>query len=83
MPQLSLYIDDVMMGKMRNATTAEGLSLSRYAAEAIRERLESSKRITDEARWDTLYGCLAEEDSFVRPESLPTHSITALDVVAR
>ena len=80
MPQLSLYIDDVMMSRMKSSAAAEGLSLSRYAADAIRVRLEAPVRKAADGYWDRLYGCLADDDTFVRPEQWETHSIQPLDL---
>ena len=79
MPQLSLYIDDVMMGRMKSSAAAEGLSLSRYAADAIRVRLDTPKRVAADGYWDRLYGCLSDDDSFVRPSQWETHPIPSLD----
>ena len=79
MPQLSLYIDDVMMGEMKAGAAAHKQSLSKFAAEAIRERLQAPARIAAEGYWDRLYGCLADDDSFVRPPQLETQPIPPLD----
>lgn len=79
MPQLSLYVDDAMMDAMKRGAAAEGLSLSRFAASAIRERIEAPKRVAAEGYWEKLYGCLADDDSFVRPEQFETQPIPALD----
>ena len=80
MPQVSLYIDDVMMGQMKRSAAAEGLSLSRYAADAIRERIDAPKHVAAEGYWDKLYGCLADDDSFTRPAQFETQPIPSLDV---
>ena len=80
MPQVSLYIDDVIMGEMKHSAAAEGVSLSRFAADAIRERIHFPKAVATEGRWDRLYGCLADDDSFARPVQLETHVIPPLDI---
>ena len=81
MPQLSLYIDDLMMGEMRAMASAEKRSLSRFAADAIRERLNAHKKVAAEGYWDRLYGCLADDDSFTRPPQLETRPIPPLDAL--
>ena len=80
MPQLSLYIDDVMLEEMKTSASAEGQSLSKYAAGAIRERLHAPQRVASEGYWDRLYGCLADDDSFVRPPQLETRPVPAIDI---
>ena len=80
MPQLSLYIDDAMMERMKSAASNEGLSFSRYAAEAIRDRLDGPRQIAQTGHWDRLYGCLADDDSFKRPEQFETAPIEPLDI---
>lgn len=80
MPQLSLYVDDVTMDEMRTSASAEGVSLSRYAAGAIRERLDAPHHAVSTGYWDKLYGCLADDDSFVRPTQLETRAVPALDL---
>ena len=80
MPQLSLYINDVMYDEMKGAASAEGLSLSRYAAEAIRNRLDAPKSVADTGLWNRLYGCLADDTSFTRPSPLETRPIPPLDI---
>ncbi|MCR5846430.1 MAG: antitoxin [bacterium] len=80
MPQLSLYIDDATMGLMKRNASAEGVSLSRYAANAIREYIDAPKRVADDDYWDKLYGCLADDDSFGYPERYESDPIPALDL---
>lgn len=62
MPQLSLYLDDAAMVKLREDARAEGVSLSRYAAAALEERHRSS--------WPSgyfgLYGAI-DDDTFMAP----------------
>ena len=81
MPQLSLYIDDKMMEQMRSCASSEGLSLSRYAANAIRDCIDSPSRTIGEGYWDRLYGSLAEDKSFVRPAQLETKPIQSFDAL--
>jgi hypothetical protein len=69
MPQLSLYIDDDTMEMLRDGAKAEGVSLSRYAADAIVERHSGAAR-RDEwpaGYWESVYGCL-DDPTFVAPE---------------
>lgn len=80
MPQLSLYVDDAMMSQLKESASAEGLSLSRFTAEAIRDRICARQGIVQDGRWDRLYGSLGDDDSFVRPKQLETRPIERLDV---
>ena len=41
MAQLTLYLDQETVGKMRQAAASEGLSQSQWVARLIRERLDS------------------------------------------
>ena len=77
MPQLSLYIDDDTMEMLRDGAKAEGVSLSRYAADAIVERHSGAAR-RDEwpaGYWESVYGwtartCVAPEDPLIDYEQL-------------
>ena len=80
MPQLSLYIDDETMNAMRTRAASEGVSLSRYAADSIRERLESPNRCAASGYWDRLYGYLAGDGTFQRPEQWETRPVAPLDL---
>lgn len=64
MPQLSLYLDDATMTKLRNDAANEGVSLSRRAAELIRG--------DGTTRWPTgfmdLYGSVVDESLTEPPE---------------
>lgn len=71
MPQVSLYVDEPLMQSLRKDAEAEGVSLSRFVA----QRLQSDSRHATpsglpEGLLDSLYGCLADDDSFVRPTQL-------------
>jgi len=81
MPQLSLYLDEAMMGEMKIGASAEGVSLSRFAANAIKDRLHTPNRIAADGHWERLYGLLANDDSFVRPDQLETHPVQPIDVL--
>ena len=68
MPQVSLYVDEPTMETLRSEADREGVSLSRYVA----SRLKSTGRCTTpsglpDGFLDSLYGCLSDDDSFVRP----------------
>ena len=66
MPQLSLYLDDAAMDRLREKAASEHVSLSKYASNCIaREPVRSS---WPNGFWD-LYGSI-EDDSFERPEEL-------------
>lgn len=81
MPQLSLYVDEATMTRMKSHASTEGVSLSKYAANAIRERIDAPRKIVDDGYWDKLYGCLADDDTFKRPAQLETKPIMAIDVI--
>lgn len=64
MPQLSLYLDDETMEKLRADAKRENLSLSKHVAKLIRENRSGDG--WSERFWET-YGSLADTD-FSRPE---------------
>ena len=65
MPQLSLYLDDATMELLQEQARESGQSLSKYAAECIRE----SKKQTGWPTWFfDLYGCAKDDDTFMRPD---------------
>ena len=69
MPQVSLYVDEATMKALRQEAASEGVSLSRHVA----TRLQNASRMTTtsglpEELLEKLYGCLAQDDSFKRPE---------------
>lgn len=68
MPQLSLYLNDEEMERVRESASRQGTTLSRYVAGVLRgER--------DRNAWPplffTLYGSLADDDSFQEPDDEP------------
>ncbi len=65
MPQLSLYINDASMERLRRSAHEQGVSLSRCAAEAINARCSTG---WPEGYFE-LYGALAD-GSFVAPAEL-------------
>lgn len=72
MPQLSLYLDDETMEKLRADAKRENLSLSKHVARLIRESRSGDG--WSEGFWET-YGSLADTD-FQRPEQ-PDWSLDA------
>lgn len=74
MPQLSLYLDDETMEKLRADAKRENLSLSKHVAKLIRESGSGDGNGWSERFWET-YGSLAETD-FHRPEQ-PDWSLDA------
>lgn len=65
MPQLSLYLDDGTMDKLRRDASREGVSLSRHAARLI--------RLDGASRWPAgfldLYGSI-DDEGFAEPPEL-------------
>ena len=59
MPQLSLYIDAPTMEVLRASAKAQGVSMSRYASELIRDRSDYGG--WPAGYWENVYGCLDEE----------------------
>ena len=73
MPQVSLYVDDATMTTLRKQAQAEGVSLSKHVARrlAATERSSTASGLT-EGWLESLYGCLADDESFTMPDrSLP------------
>ena len=72
MPQLSLYIDEATMGTLQASARAGGVSMSRYAADLIRER--ERRGGWPQGYWESVYGCLGDEvglsvaDDDLRPD---------------
>ena len=65
MPQLSLYLDNGTMEKLRRDASREGISLSRHAAHLI--------RLDGASRWPTGFLDLngsVKDDSFAEPSEL-------------
>ena len=65
MPQLSLYLDDSTMEALRACSQREGVSLSKYVGQLIKDHAVPGWPM---GFWDT-YGAL-NDDSFVVPEEL-------------
>ena len=66
MAQLSLYLDDATMETLRTDAKRQGVSLSKYAAGLIRDHAGGNGWPV--GYWEQVYGCLADDDSFVRPD---------------
>ena len=77
MPQVSLYVDDQLMMTLREDAAHEGVSLSRHVARRIQEgaRASTPSGLPD-GLLESLYGCLSDDDSFVRPAQLD-HALDA------
>ncbi len=58
MPQLSLYLDDPTMEMLRTRARHQGISLSRYASQLIKQ--EEASGGWPEGYWDRAYGCLPD-----------------------
>ena len=74
MPQLSLYLDDDTMEKLRADAKRANLSLSKHVAKLIQESRPGDENGWSERFWET-YGSLAGTD-FARPEQ-PDWSLDA------
>lgn len=78
MPQLSLYLDDETMETLRRDAKEAGLSLSKYTANLIKGK--SEHKGWPEGYWETVYGCMADDDSMARAiEELDTWLDPSLD----
>jgi len=73
MPQVSLYVDDAMMGRLRQQAAAEGVSLSRHVASRLAQTTRAATPSGLPEGWlDSLYGCLADVDGFdLPPRDIP------------
>ena len=69
MPQVSLYVDDETMRGLRSQAKAEGVSLSKHVARRLAQpdRAQTPSGLA-EGWLESLYGCLADDDSFVLPD---------------
>ena len=68
MPQVSLYVDDELMGDLRRQAQAEGVSLSKHVARRLKRRREGSTASGLPEGWlESLYGCLADVGDFEVP----------------
>lgn len=65
MPQLSLYVDDATLGVLKEGAAREGVSMSRFAADAIRDQ---GRNAWPAGFFDT-YGSIADE-SFAAPSDV-------------
>jgi len=74
MPQLSLYLDDDTMEKLRADAKRENVSLSKHVARLIQESHPGDGYGWSDGFWET-YGSLADTD-FSRPEQ-PDWSLDA------
>ena len=61
MPQLSLYMNDATMSTLRRCASAQGVSLSSYAASLIRQAANGDGWPT--GYWEGVYGCLDDDFS--------------------
>jgi hypothetical protein len=69
MPQVSLYVDDETMATLRAEAAAQGLSLSKHVVSRLKaSRRSNAATCLPEDYFDNLYGCLADDKSFVRPQ---------------
>ena len=76
MPQLSLYMDEYTMEALRLGARGEGVSLSKYAANLIRDRAQYGG--WPQGYWESVYGSL-EEDLDVNDDDLPSSLDDACD----
>lgn len=69
MPQVSLYVDEPLMKALREEAASEGVSLSKHVAERLRNGSRCATASGLPAGYlEKLYGCLADDDTFARPE---------------
>ena len=70
MPQLSLYVDDATMDILKVSARGEGVSMSKYAANLIRDK--AMRGGWPSGYWESVYGCLDEDisvtDDDLRPD---------------
>lgn len=67
MAQVSLYLNDATMERLRACAEGAGESLSRYVAQLI--AADAARDAWPEGYWEGAYGCLADE-SFQVPQQL-------------
>jgi hypothetical protein len=65
MPQISLYIDEETLRKVENEAKRSHLSISKWVAEQIREKIEPHYP----QGYENLFGSVSDE-SFKRPDSI-------------
>lgn len=66
MAQLSLYLDDGLMGRLKRRASNEGISVSKYVARLVEENL----LYTWPKGYFDLFGSI-DDETFVEPEDLP------------
>ena len=66
MPQLSLYLDEPTMEKLRERSRRAQISLSKFAAKLIQE--EETSHTWPGDYWDRVYGSLKDPSFFVSDE---------------
>lgn len=75
MPQLSLYVTDGTMDMLRSGSHDHGMSISRYANTLIKKGREAEDSESAGAwppgYWESVYGCLSDDDSFELPDDPP------------
>ncbi len=76
MPQISLYIDEQTLKKIKNAASRQHVSISKWVAEQIRARVEP----VYPANFETLFGSITDE-SFTRPEDISFQKDSKRDVI--
>ena len=65
MPQISLYIDEKTLKKVENAALRQHVSISKWVADQLRNRVEP----TYPADFEKLFGSI-KDDTFVEPKEL-------------
>ena len=63
MSQISLYMNELTMGKLRDGSQREGLSISKYVARIVETYLAGDQDAWPVEYWDNVYGCLSDEDA--------------------
>ena len=77
MPQTSLYLDDSVMNLVRIESRNQGVSLSKYIATALTNQVEGRVGLWPANYWETVYGCLSDEDAEAMLASLSDSSLDA------
>lgn len=65
MPQISLYIDEKTLKKVENAASQQHISISKWVAEQIKNRIEPTYPLD----FDSLFGAVTDE-TFVEPKEI-------------
>ncbi|RPI77570.1 MAG: hypothetical protein EHM45_08575 [Desulfobacteraceae bacterium] len=66
MPQISLYIDEITLKKVKNVAVRQHVSISKWVAEQIRARVEPVYPVD----YESLFGSI-NDDTFVESQELP------------